>query len=276
MTDKKEEKPLYIIVDHVLHSIAKKNNLNLVESCLLALIDRYSKKQGARATNEKYSEILLVSIPTIHRALDVLEEKNLITRTYSDETKRNRSSIKTNLDVYETEYQNDTHDLRVSKRDTPCIKLIDTEYQNDMPYNRSNIINNSLNNKDEKLSKLINTYFNIESDNGSGRLSLKKYPNIYLKTNELETIIELYKNNGLSKSEYNLIFSKCQNEMEMKHRDFRAKGGLAYKYLTGYLMEEALKLKKVAPRANLEVRHNYNSQPIPNNIKNIINKAGIK
>lgn len=247
-----EEKTLFINVDDVMHYIARENNLSLVDACLLAIISKYEKKKGAKASDQKYAEILLTSVSTIRRSLDILEEKKLIIRTYFDDKKRNRGIIKTNLASYSTDYQNDHREERLSKCTSTIVKLDIDDSQNE----HIKILNNNLNNN-------ISINRNLDESNqdiSSGRFALKNYKFIYLHNHELEKIVELYKEQKLTKDEVQTAFMSCNNKLETMQGQVRARAS-AFSYLTGFILENILKTKRASTQlSEAEIRNSRAKQ----------------
>jgi cold shock CspA family protein len=99
----------------------------------------------------------------------------------------------------------------------------------------------------------LGRYFHIDSITRQNTYQLKKYPNIYLSYQQLKEISQIYKDNNINKKELNISFSKCNNQIALKEHDRSQTHLLCYKYLTGYLLEEAMKVSLLKPKKQRKI-----------------------
>lgn len=112
-------------------------------------------------------------------------------------------------------------------------------------------ISNNINNNLKTTSIISKNLDENTQDISTGRYALKKYPHIFLHDSELKKIQEIYKEKQLTKEEIQTCFMSCNIELESKKRQFNVRT-LAFKYLTGYILEQQLKNKKLGQSSVFE------------------------
>lgn len=81
-------------------------------------------------------------------------------------------------------------------------------------------------------------------DISTGRMQLKKYPHIWIHPHELKDAREKYKRANLTLEEWRDSMKLCHVECERHKKRIDYRGGIAYKYLIGFILTDALEQKK--------------------------------
>lgn len=98
-----------------------------------------------------------------------------------------------------------------------------------------------------------------QQDLGSGRFRLKKFPFMWMHFWELTDAREKFTRAGLDKTQWLDSVKLANADLEGKQSDRRFRGGLAFKYLCGHILTDALNQKKSTNQAN----GFYGPQPKP-------------
>lgn len=270
----------------VASDILYRKDLTNSQKLLIGIISGFLQNTGSCfISNQALAEVLQVDKTTISRMISDLQAKGIF-EIDIDSAKGNKRFISFRKKLL-TDDVNDTPPI------DPQINtlLISRSIPIDPQINISNNLNNNLNSLSIKESKFkhLEKYFDLTTENPSGRFKLKNYQFIHLTYIELENLFKLYKRHNFNQEEIKEIFFAGNAELEQKQKDIKFKGGLSYKYLSNHILESHLRIKKesnlVNKTSSKEIRSNIpNAQQTKEKVSrlnnfnesNLLNKIKVK
>lgn len=221
----------------IASEILYRKDLTNTHKILLSIITGFlAGGNSCFISNSTFADILQVTPNSASRLISDLCEKGLI-EILIDRGKGNKRYISFPKKLL-TDEENDTPPIHIHE---------DTLYSSmNRPILIHEYISNNLNNNLNTLSiesKKNSKYFDLQSET-QGRFRLKNYNYIYLSFPELQNLFDLFKTHKFTNAEIKQIFFQANVQLELKKHQITSKGGLAYKYLTGHILEDALKIKK--------------------------------
>lgn len=89
-----------------------------------------------------------------------------------------------------------------------------------------------------------------DEDPGSGRRILAGHPNVWIHEHELDDVRAMWLRAGMSSDEFAAGLKRCNVELESKRGRSNFRGGIAYKYLSTFILTEALEQRVAANGVN--------------------------